>query len=358
MGATAKAAPVVASHRLRRAGVAAMGLLIRSLARHGSILCFHGVREDADPVDSVMHLTLGAFRRSMEVVRASADIVPLMELLGRWGEGQSTRGLVAITFDDAYASLLETADHWYSPHPFPIAIFVVSNASASGEPFWWDRLEALANLLTPEERVSLEAACGLPPQSRGRLDPIHGPLRGMRQRILGHHVGRAPLPFTDELSRVEAHYRSRTTQRPMRLEESQRMAQLGPVTFGVHTVNHAVLPLLPRAEAEHEIREGWAALQRCRLPSIIPVLAVPFGLLDDSLPSLSADAGMSACLALDDRTLPRLDGSLARPPASRIAMVERTTSLRLGYRLSGVRDTLRREAPPELAALREERDAQ
>ena len=92
--------------------LAAGGALIRAASRHGSVFSFHGVRTDADPVASIANVTLRTLRQSVELIQASAEIVGLDELHCRWEQGKSTRGLVAMTFDDAYASLLETADAW------------------------------------------------------------------------------------------------------------------------------------------------------------------------------------------------------------------------------------------------------
>jgi hypothetical protein len=127
----------------------------------------------------------------------------------------------------------------------------------------------------------------------------------------------------------------------MRVEELRRMARLGPVSFGVHTMSHPVLPLLPSDEAAGEIRGAWDALREWDLPATIPFLAVPFGLFSTALPSLSFECGMRACLVLNDRSLgmrpPHSDGTIV----PRWPMVEGTTRSRLAYRLSGLRDRLR-----------------
>jgi len=329
----------------------ALGALIRVTSRHGSILCFHGLRLNEDPVDSVMNLTLGAFRDTMDLVRASAEIIPLTELHARWRQGQSTRGLVAVTFDDAYHSLLDTADQWYTRSPFPLTIFVVTGASATGETFWWDRLEALASLLAPEERLGLEAACGMPSELRGHVDPVYGPLRALRQWILSRHCGRAPSAFSDELSRLESHHGRHTTQRAMRIEELRQMGRLGPVSFGVHTLSHPVLPLLSPGEAAGEIRGAWVALQEWGLPSCVPILAAPFGLFLSSLSGMSTECGMAACLVLNDRNLGRRAARVDSSLLPRWAMVQGTTATRLAFRLSGLRDIVQGGDPLEPPAL-------
>lgn len=324
----------------RATGTRLLGGLVRALGRDGSVLCFHGLREDHDEVDSVMNLTLGAFEAAMDLVRASAEIVPLEDLHRRWSQGRSTRGLVAITFDDAYASLLETAHRWYVPAPFPVTVFVVTGASARGESFWWDRLEALSALLSESDRLRLEAACGMPVNLQGRVDPVFGPLRGLRQWVLGEHRGRAPLGLESELSRLEEGYGRRTGQRAMRVEELHQLARLGPVSYGVHTMTHPVLSLLPAGEVEKEIRGAWNSMQAWSLPNSLPMLAIPFGLTSGQVCISSMESGMVGVFGLNDSTLRWGAADPTSILAQRLSMVQRTTPIRLAYRMGGLREIL------------------
>lgn len=336
-----------------RADDRAIGAAVRALARNGSVLCFHGLREDGDPVQSVMNLRLSHFVRILNLVRASSTIVPLHELHERWASGKPTRGLVAVSFDDAYHSLLATADKWYEPDPFPISIFVVTRASGTGETYWWDRIETLSAAVSLEERVVLENAIGIPKQLLGQVDVVHGPMRNLRQWILGAHAGQPPATFTDLLSQLESRHRLMTSQRAMRISELHQMARLGPVSFGVHTVNHRALPMLSDGEAVMEVRGAWERLQEWSIPSIVRIAAAPFGLIDSRTMEQCRNGGMTGCLTLNDRTLRSQLGN-DRGLMPRCSMSTGTTAMRLAFRLSGLRDVLMRDSAshPGFSAVR------
>src|SRR6266850_2036139 len=76
--------------------------------KRGAILCFHGLTRAAEPPGSI-HVATAEFRTLLDTFAATHRFLPLSELLGRHLDGRSTRGLLAVTFDDAYASVAEWA---------------------------------------------------------------------------------------------------------------------------------------------------------------------------------------------------------------------------------------------------------
>lgn len=318
-----------------------LGRISRAVSASGSIVCFHGIRGDDDSTTGPMHVSVARLIQVLEILRASGAIVSLQELHRRWSDGASTRGLFAVTFDDAYVSLLNTVDEWYTRSPFPMTVFVVATASEKGASFWWDRLEALAPLLRDSEWERLEAAiemgeAGHPSWGRGAK---------IRQWIVHRRAGTPSGRFEEELTHLEDVHSTRAQQRAMTIEELRRLGTLGPISFGPHTNTHRALSALTPFAALEEIQSGWDALGRWGLPSIVPFLAVPYGLMGTAVPELSRRSGLAACLALDDR---RIGGPT--PPGephtlSRLSMGQEVTPLRLGYRLTGLREVVSRESP-------------
>src|SRR5690606_13496083 len=73
------------------------------------------------------------------------SVLPLAELHERAKRGGSLRGLAALTFDDAYAGVLEHALPVLAAHGAPCTIFATGVGSDAGAPFCWDHPSIAAN---------------------------------------------------------------------------------------------------------------------------------------------------------------------------------------------------------------------
>jgi peptidoglycan/xylan/chitin deacetylase (PgdA/CDA1 family) len=308
----------------------------RLLSPGGSILCYHGISTAACPAAGIAHVTLETFRNTLAATRAVSEIVPLSELLGRHEHGQPTAGLTAVTFDDAYASLPAAMGNLIVEESLPITLFVVTEASRSGVPFWWDRLDDVVRLVPHDRWRQFEDELGLPESYRTGQPLEYGPVRPLRQWLLREHVGRWPHTFEAPLGKLEAEVGSTTHQRPMTLDEVQEFSHNPMVDVAVHTASHAVLPLLPDEEALREVRDSFRTLRE-RIPKCLAVLAVPFGLYDHRTARLSRAAGMSTFLALRNRTLRKAPEGHGLP---RICITAHEKSWKLRLRLVGAVEQL------------------
>src|SRR5258706_251240 len=167
-----------------------LGLRPRTAA--GAILCFHSVTTPESPSRSDIHVSLQKFKSLIAAARGIGHLVPLRDLVRRHFAGRSTAGLISITADDAYASLLgETAD-FLRREAIPLTVFVVAQAAALGGAFWWDRVDDLFPHVSTSRWRAFEDAAGLPPEYRNRHLAPYGPLRPLRQWILSAFTGRWP----------------------------------------------------------------------------------------------------------------------------------------------------------------------
>jgi peptidoglycan/xylan/chitin deacetylase (PgdA/CDA1 family) len=282
--------------------------------RSGAILCFHSITTPAMPAAGSAHLPLAQVTGCLRIARRMGEIVPLENLLQRHRQGRSTAGLIAVTFDDAYASLGLEFKQFIEREAVHVTVFVVTGAAARGEAFWWDRLDDLFPRVEKLRWRNLETRCGLPEEYR-RLQPKeHGPLRPLRQWILTTSAGRCSATLDGALSALEEETCSRTHHRAMTFAELDELTTTGLVGVGVHTVSHPVLPLLGDAEIRSEIKTADRTLRE-RFGTAVPVLAVPYGLYDRRTLRIAAEAGMAASLTLDSCTLGRRalpDGALPR----------------------------------------------
>jgi peptidoglycan/xylan/chitin deacetylase (PgdA/CDA1 family) len=272
-----------------------------SLSSAGSILCFHGISSAPTAPDSP-HVSGATLRMALAAAASTGRIISLRELVARHQGGRSTRGLVALTFDDAYFSLLSADAEFLRAEGIPLTIFVTTEASCVGRAFWWDRIDELYRLASSERWRAFEIACRLPDAFRDGQPTEYGPLRPIRQWILHEYKGRSPAHVDDALAALERDLGFRTALRAMTYDELARISETATIELGVHTATHPVLPLLSDDEMRTEVLSCFDALQE-RFDNVVPVLAAPFGLFDRRSARFAREAGMLTTLTLGSRTL-------------------------------------------------------
>ncbi len=265
--------------------------------RPAAILCYHSLTSTAWPSASPVNVPAEELVAAIATIRAFAEIVPLREIVERHRAGRSTSGLVALTFDDAYITLLDLM-----PSGVPVTVFVTTAATERGARFWWDRVDDLHARVSAERWRAFEDAIGLPAAYRAGQPAEMGPLRPLRQWILAGYCGRWPERFEAPLADLEREHGFKTVQRAMTWDEIERFAGTGSIDVGVHTITHPVMPLLDAAECEREVAESYRLI-RDRMANAIPVLAIPFGLYDARTDGIARRAGMHASLTLANRSL-------------------------------------------------------
>ena len=309
--------------------------ILRPFARSGAILCYHGIA--TGQIRSPVHHTVAELEAAVGVARDLGRIVPLSDFVRIHHSGKSTAGLFAITFDDAYLSLQASAA-FLRREQVPVTVFAVSDALDEGRAFWWDRLGAVLERLTPRHTTALSDHWGIPAWFRDQWSgPDFLPGWELRQWVIARYAGRWPAELEETLQELEEPADLATTDRSMTWAELSDFAGTGLVEIGVHTRSHPALPLLTIAEQRQEIAGCYEVL-RDHFPSTSPILAAPFGLFDGDTIAATRASGLQACLGLGDRTL-QYRGSTGALP--RFCMMHPQSRVRLGPRLSGVFDRIR-----------------
>jgi len=305
----------------------------RLLRRSGAVLCYHGVTTPQSPATSTMHVALDDLVETLTALRDTYRFVSLVELLRRHQGGLSTKGLLAISFDDAYASLLSIG-RVLGALGIPVSIFPVGDATTEGSAFWWDRAEDAFPHVTPARWRQFEEACRVPEAYRHGQPQELGPLRPLRQWILAEYHGRWPERLTPSLRDLEHDAHHSTAQRAMTWAEIEQLARQAEIHVGVHTLSHPVLPFLADAEVEREIAGCFAMISE-RSRGSVPILAAPYGFADARVVRLAQAAGMLATLSVSGTAL-RRGGSSDWVP--RICMTAGLPQWRLKLRLAGIAD--------------------
>jgi peptidoglycan/xylan/chitin deacetylase (PgdA/CDA1 family) len=312
----------------------------------GAILCFHSITTAKLPAAGEAHLSLEHIKSCIHVGRRIGELVPLSDVINRHINGRSTSGLIAVTFDDAYAALAGEFRDFISKEAIPITVFVVTASAEVGATYWWDRVDDAFAQASPDAWWNFEVACGLPDSYRRGQPKEFGPLRPLRQWLLAAFKGRWPADLEPALKALEASAGTRTRQRSMTFDEIAELSTIPSVQIGVHTVTHPVMPLLSDADLLDEIAGSHETLRQ-RFPNTLRVLAIPFGLYDERTIRASRAAGMTAALTLAGNVLRGPSGQHA---LSRLCVTRQDSPAGLAMRLLGLPALMRacsgRQAAP------------
>lgn len=304
-------------------------LLLERAFGWGGIIAYHGVGES--PLAPVMHVSPGRLRAQLALLRDRYQVVPLRELVGRWRAGTSTRNCVAITFDDAYAGVLVHALPILRALDIHATVFVASDYAALGASYWWDDVER--NRLASGTRGWTEAVNAVGFAEADRTIP--DTLNRIRNRVLARFAGRWPAGLR---AGGESVWRSLT------FSELETLAADERIDFGVHTLSHPALPLLPYDEQVGEMRNNLSLLRKL-LPRVLPVVAYPYGLYNRTTVAAAREAGMIAGVTMEGRatadrpdamTAPRIGAGDLHAPSSLTRRLNRALRPALVIRNRGV----------------------
>lgn len=258
------------------------------------ILAYHRVTElPSDP--QLLCVRPRHFAEHLEVLRSLAQTVLPCGLLAGSRTGKP---LVALTFDDGYADVLEQALPLLQWYQVPATVFVVTGDAGRTREFWWDELERL--LLSPgafprilylkigvtELCWDLDGAAVYTPADCARFHDwnINQPPPTSRHalylelyRRLRPLAESARNAVLDELWRLrDAAPLMRPTHRALLAGELCQLAASGLVDVGAHTVSHPLLRELSPVELEQEIGGSRRALEQI-LKRPVTAFAYPYG---------------------------------------------------------------------------------
>jgi peptidoglycan/xylan/chitin deacetylase (PgdA/CDA1 family) len=261
------------------------------------ILCYHRIaRVETDPW--LLCVPPEHFGEHIDVLRATADVVPLDRLVSGLHERERRRGrpLVALTFDDGYADNLHQAKPLLEAADLAATVFVVSGAVGRRHEFWWDELERIflspgttaeklelhTNGTTSTWRLS-DAPYSAADHDRhrnwnaiGTADPLprHRQFRSAYAALRAASEAERAAAMSALLVRREAG--ARESHRPLSEQELRRLADGGLVTIGAHTVTHPVLSEVSNRDQQRQVEQSKAELETL-LGRRVREFAYPFG---------------------------------------------------------------------------------
>lgn len=275
------------------------------------VLSYHNIvpEDSSAPGDRSLHLPVDRFGDQLDLLLETHEVVPLGELWNRTpgpGSRDDGRPRAVLTFDDAYTGALTLGVRELGRRGLPVTVFV-SPGLLDGRAFWWDRIGPDPTLLRTVRERALHRLCG-------------------SQTAILRELG-----LDDADPDLPDHALSST------LDLLGRAVRSGDTTLGAHGWSHRNLAALTPDEMRDELRRPLEWLEDRFAEAVIPWLAYPYGIRNDTVERAAREAGYRGAFLVSGGACRRRDRD-RRPYALPRMNVPRGLSLR-GFALgtAGVR---------------------
>jgi peptidoglycan/xylan/chitin deacetylase (PgdA/CDA1 family) len=268
------------------------------------ILGYHRVAETAvDPYN--LCVRPDHFAEQLEVLRRQTQVIDLQTLAAGLQTGDLPRRAVAITFDDGYLDILQTAKPLLAANDLPATVFAITGAL--GEEFWWDRLARIlfSPSVLPDSLTlpicgqtftwsMLDANQAAP--TKDSPSPRHRLLDQLYHRLAALPEERPSILAQLEQWAETAEPIPPAASRAMTAEELQNLAADGLIAVGSHTVSHPKLTGLPPLQQQAELYDSRQALTEI-LDRPVMTLSYPHGDNNAEIRQLAQRAGYQLACA-------------------------------------------------------------
>ncbi len=247
------------------------------MARRGLVLAYHNVIPPSlGPVgERSLHVHADSFARQLDILMASARVVPLSTLLSADGAAADDARLpVAVTFDDGYRGALSLGLRELRARGLPATIFIAPGLLGD-QTLWWD----------------------------GLSDSATGTLSGLRRHALEHLSGRSDLILEWARSRG---MQSRPMPSECRTVTERELADVDGsdgITLGGHSWHHPSLAHVTAKDLRGELERTLGWLRERRVAA--PWLAYPYGHSSPEVRQAAAACGYTCSFLVEGGWLPR-----------------------------------------------------
>ena len=252
------------SHFLYRCGI--LKFISSHRAKNGYlILMYHRIIRPEDsvvPLQPGMYVTPATFKLHLAFLKRYYSIISLDQLIDILHGGNDNSGkkpLCAITFDDGWLD--------FHRHAFPLlkkfqtqaTVFLPTNYIGTHKWFWTDRL---AFLLHQIRKNDIKSTALQSPTAR-QIMALHGSIDNIIEKsthLLKAHPADIIEGTIDDLqSAIDLEFLPRNRSF-INWQEARDMKNSGLVSFGSHTVNHAILTNVTDEQLQMELRQSMETL--------------------------------------------------------------------------------------------------
>ena len=234
-----------------------------------------------------------SFERQLRWLKRRFDIVPLRAIANAAANGGTLGDKVALTFDDGLRSNVEVAYPLLHRLALPATFYVCPGLVDRAKWLWTHETRRRLARLSPAARAELAREWG----ASAEIDPFVGWMKTLdsaTRRRVEQRVQEATPQFTPTPEERDDYD----------LADWKALRRLDPsiITIGSHTLTHPILPGVPAAELEAEVRDSRRQLERS-LERPVDSFAYPNGDLD---------AAADACVRRHYRVALRASGGCVK----------------------------------------------
>jgi len=243
-----------------KAGYRVLPRLFRPRARGPLVLLYHNVEDAYDVWTNKLrvNVTPRRFEDHVRFLTENFRVVPFSRIC----RADAAPDEIAITFDDGYASTLNTVLPILEKYHCPIKVYLTTENLT--ELNWLNKLCYLLNALSSVDRAALaEAALGVAPGQRI-----------CRRDFIDNFDPERTAPAIDDFFRRA--YRGHVRRLFLTVEEARQLAAHPLVEIGSHTRHHYPLTRLGETQLHDEVVENHRQLNRL-LDNKVQGFAIPFG---------------------------------------------------------------------------------
>lgn len=263
-----------------------------------TILCYHTLRPDDEPIDAWTAVRVSDFVRQIEFLRAHYDIVSLDAAFeGKEASGERPRAV--ITFDDGEVGLYDSLLPLVADLDLPVTLYIATGQIEAGRPYWFDEV---MNALQADGPFTVDlTAAGLGAWSVG---PQRGAVRWAAiSDILETLKGVPPAERPALAAAVVAQAPALSGTRfqplaPLSVAQLQELARSEQVTIAAHSHCHNLLDQMPATHVRESLArsrtllEGWTGRP-------VRHFAYPNGNHNRMVEAIVSDLGFASAVALD-----------------------------------------------------------
>ena len=264
-----------------------------------TILCYHTLRPDNEPLDAWTTLGVNAFRDQITLLRKTYDIVSLDEALTLGSRG---RPRAVLTFDDGERGLFDHLLPIVEEEDLPVTVYVATEQFVRDEPFWFDQV---MNALQGAGEILIDLTDhGL---NKWKVGPARGKTRWVQIGLVIEALKARPLADRDRLAAEVVAQAGPATDgftplHPMTLVQLKELAAHPLVAIGAHSHGHELLDQISidaariSAARSRELLQDWTQQP-------VHHFAYPNGNYTPALMAMLKEEGFASATILEDRLM-------------------------------------------------------